>query len=85
MGPSALSATVGVVGSETLFGWVGICAGWVSRATAGGSVACAWIRGRWTGWSAGGGGVDRRSGTFPRGLFCMDVYVEPIRATLGWS
>ena len=85
MGPSALRATVRVIGPETLFGWVGICAGWVGRAAAGGGVACARIRGRWTGWSAGVGGVDRRGGAFPRGLFGMDVYIKPMKAVLGRS
>lgn len=85
MGPSALRATVRVVGPETLFGWVRICAGWVGRAAAGGGVACAWIRGWCTGWGAVVGGVDRRGGAFPRGLFGMNVYIIPMKAELGRS
>ena len=50
MGSAAVRATVGVVGSESLFGWVGVGAGWIGRATAGGGVAGPWVRGWRTGW-----------------------------------
>ena len=82
MGSSALGATVGIVGSETLFIRVDVCAAWVGRAATGGGVACAWIGGRWTGWSTGGGGVHRGGGTLPGGLFRVDIHVEPARALL---
>lgn len=66
MRAGALRASVGVVGAQTLLRWVGVstCAGWVGGAAAGG-VACAWVGGWWAGWSAGGGGVDRRGGALP--------------------
>lgn len=81
VGASALRAAVGVVGAETFFGWISVsaCAGWVGGATARGGVACAWVGGWRARWRTGGGGVDRGGGTFPGGLFCVDVYVEPVR------
>ena len=78
MGPSTLRAAIGIVGAETLFGWIGVCAGWVGRATAGGST-CTWVR-RWrTWWSTWSGGVDGRGRALPGRLFGMNIYVEPIK------
>ena len=84
MGPSTLRATVGIVGPETLFGWIGVCAGWVGRTAAGGGT-CTWVR-RWrTCWSTWRGGVDGRGGALPGRLFCMNIYVEPMKSLLGKS
>ena len=58
MGAGALAATVGIIGAETLFRWVG-------GAAAGGGVACAWVGWWWAGWGAGGGGVGWGGGPLP--------------------
>ena len=80
MGTSTLRATVGIVGPETLFGWIGVCAGWVGRAAAGGG-ACTLVRWR-TRWSTWRGGVDGRGRALPGRLFGMNIYVEPMKRVL---
>lgn len=57
----ALGGAVGVVGAETLFGWVACVS-----AGGGGVASCAGVGGWWAGWSAAGGvGVDGGGGAFP--------------------
>lgn len=82
----ALGTAVGVVGAETLFGRVGVCAraGGVGGAAAGGGIACAGVGGWWAGRGAGGGGVDGGGGAVPGGLLGVDVYVEPVVEVSVW-
>ena len=81
MGPSTLRATVWIVGPETLFGWIGVCAGRVGRAAAGGGTST-WVR-RWrTCWSTWRGGVDWRGGALPGRLFGMNIDIKPMERLL---